>query len=475
MKRCSLGGPPRAPRENPGWAVQPKALAGHERAVAHRMSFDGLAQPVARHRVEQVRRRNRQVGEDVGNRATDREGDGRILFGDSREPGGAHGTIARGLERPADVARGGRAIVPAHASDQGAHQRPRFSLPRQVGPRHPRALRSALVPRPYLARVVGPGPGGPAVAGAPPGPRRAVARRRADHRRATCAGRSRPRAIRSWGILEPPSSRGSSGWSRPTTRPSPSGSGRPSRGSPTSSPTWRLRRRTCSTRRRAIGCARPHGRASGGQRPVPLRGPRGQSALGVRRQPGLPAALGGPPRLAALIVVRVDEPATKLAALTAGELDFAGIQPAHAAFVAREPDLAVLSYPLLLTYGIALNTRRRRSIARRPAAGWMWRPDRREIVEGYLYGYGTPARSPVPPDVPGYVPVSADRGCADRGPPAPVRAAHRRERRGAPRTDGAGAAAQHPGSRSRSASSSSRHSWRGCTGRRTISTRPCWG
>jgi peptide/nickel transport system substrate-binding protein len=123
--------------------------------------------------------------------------------------------------------------------------------------------------------------------------------------------------------------------------------------------------------------------------------------------PDFPAALGGPPRLDRFIVVVVDEPATKLAALTAGELDFAGIQPAHAAFVARDPDLAVLSYPLLLTYVIALNTRRAPFDALATRRRVDTAVDRREIVDGYLYGYGTPARAPVPPDVPGYVPVAA--------------------------------------------------------------------
>ncbi|HUR94074.1 MAG TPA: ABC transporter substrate-binding protein [Gemmatimonadales bacterium] len=124
--------------------------------------------------------------------------------------------------------------------------------------------------------------------------------------------------------------------------------------------------------------------------------------------PDFPRALGGPPALERLIIVVVDEPATKLAALTAGELDFAGIQPAHAGFVARDRQLAVLSYPLLLTYGIALNTRHppfdALSARRRLDAG----TDRREIVQGYLYGFGTPARGPVPPDLPGYVPESRD-------------------------------------------------------------------
>lgn len=134
--------------------------------------------------------------------------------------------------------------------------------------------------------------------------------------------------------------------------------------------------------------------------------------------PDFPAALGGPPKLQRFIIVVVDEPATKLAALTAGELDFAGIQPAHAQFVARDPSLAVLSYPLLLTYVIALNSRRPpfdALVARRRVDAAI---DRREIVDGYLYGYGTPARSPVPQDVPGYVPVAGTvKGLSPDGPP----------------------------------------------------------
>ena len=118
-----------------------------------------------------------------------------------------------------------------------------------------------------------------------------------------------------------------------------------------------------------------------------------------------PAALGGPPRLERLIIVVVDEPTTKLAALTSGELDFAGIQPAHASFVQRDPALEVRTFPLLLTYGIVLNTRRApfdELAVRRAVSAAI---DRREIVDGYLYGFGTPASGPVPPGVPGYLPV----------------------------------------------------------------------
>ena len=122
--------------------------------------------------------------------------------------------------------------------------------------------------------------------------------------------------------------------------------------------------------------------------------------------PDFPARLGGPPRLQRFIVVVVDEPTTKLAALTSGELDFAGIQPAHAEFVERNPNLRVLSYPLLWTDGIIFNTRRPpfdRLETRRAVSDAI---DRRELVDGYIYGFGTPAAGPVPPTAPGYLPVA---------------------------------------------------------------------
>ncbi len=122
------------------------------------------------------------------------------------------------------------------------------------------------------------------------------------------------------------------------------------------------------------------------------------------RNPEFPAELGGPPRLERLVVAIVDDPTTKLAALTAGELDFAGINPAHASFVRRDPRLQVVSYPLLLTYGLVFNTRRppfSDPVVRRAIALAL---DRREIVQGYLYGFGTTAYGPVVPNLPGYLP-----------------------------------------------------------------------
>jgi len=127
------------------------------------------------------------------------------------------------------------------------------------------------------------------------------------------------------------------------------------------------------------------------------------------RNPTFPGTLGGPPRLERLILVVVDEPMTKLAALTSGEIDFAGINAAHAEFVRRNPALVVLSYPLMFVYGMVFNTRRPPfddETVRRAAALAI---DRREIIDGFLFGFGEPADGPVPAFLPGYV----------RAPPVP--------------------------------------------------------
>ena len=115
--------------------------------------------------------------------------------------------------------------------------------------------------------------------------------------------------------------------------------------------------------------------------------------------PAFPAELGGPPRLERFVIAVVDEPTTKLAALTSGELDLAGINPAHAEYVRRDPRLTVLDYPLLFTYALVLNLRRPpfdRLAARRAVAGAV---DRRAIVDGALFGFATPATGPLPPQL----------------------------------------------------------------------------
>lgn len=123
------------------------------------------------------------------------------------------------------------------------------------------------------------------------------------------------------------------------------------------------------------------------------------------RNPDFPIELGGPPRLKRFVIVVVDEPMAKLAALTAGELDFAGINPAHASFVRTKPDLLVRSYPQLFIYGMVLNARRPPfdDLAVRRAVSLAI--DRQEIVDGYLFGFGTAAFGPVPPFLSGYQPA----------------------------------------------------------------------
>lgn len=110
-----------------------------------------------------------------------------------------------------------------------------------------------------------------------------------------------------------------------------------------------------------------------------------------------PAELGGPPRLDRFVVAVVDEPTTKLAALTSGELDLAGIHPGHAEFVRRNPRLAVLDYPLLFSYGVVLNTRRPPFDRYRVRRALSLAIDRAGITEGALFGFGTAATGPLPP------------------------------------------------------------------------------
>lgn len=116
-----------------------------------------------------------------------------------------------------------------------------------------------------------------------------------------------------------------------------------------------------------------------------------------------PAALGGPPQIERLIVVVVDEPMTKLSALVAGELDFAGIGPQHADFVRRHTGLAVRDYPLIFPYGLVFNTRRPPFDDPRARLAAALAIDRREIVDGYLFGFAAVADGPIPPGMPRYL------------------------------------------------------------------------
>jgi peptide/nickel transport system substrate-binding protein len=131
-----------------------------------------------------------------------------------------------------------------------------------------------------------------------------------------------------------------------------------------------------------------------------------------RRHEGFPADLGVP-AIDRFVVVVVDEPATKLAALTSGELDFAGISPAHVPFVRANPRLRVIDYPIFLSYAVVFNVRRapfddvrvRRALSRAI--------DRQALIDGALSGFGTPADGPVSPEHPWYLPGATPRVSPD--------------------------------------------------------------
>jgi peptide/nickel transport system substrate-binding protein len=118
------------------------------------------------------------------------------------------------------------------------------------------------------------------------------------------------------------------------------------------------------------------------------------------RDDAVPAALGGPPSVARLVVAVVDEPTTKFAGLVSGELAVAGIAPTMASLVSRDPSLRVLSYPVLLSNGIVFNTARAPFDDVRVRKAIFAAIDRKRIIDAALAGYATPAYGPGPPDTP---------------------------------------------------------------------------
>lgn len=121
--------------------------------------------------------------------------------------------------------------------------------------------------------------------------------------------------------------------------------------------------------------------------------------------PAFPVPLGGPPAIRHLVIVIVDEPAAKLAGLVGGELDVAGIAPMHASLVRRDTALRLVSYPILLTYGLVWNTARAPFDDPRLRRALTLGLDRAQMVNAYLYGFGEVADGPVPPAHPLAVPV----------------------------------------------------------------------
>ena len=135
-----------------------------------------------------------------------------------------------------------------------------------------------------------------------------------------------------------------------------------------------------------------------------------------RRAERFPAELDRP-KIEQLVIAVVDEPTTKLAALTSGELDVAGISPAHAAFVREDRRLRVVDYPVLFVYALVWNMRRAPFDDARVRRALTLALDRQSIVDAALYGFGTVAEGPVPPAHPWYAsaaPLNHDLEAARR-------------------------------------------------------------
>ena len=151
-----------------------------------------------------------------------------------------------------------------------------------------------------------------------------------------------------------------------------------------------------------------------GNGPFRFAGRRAGERWVFERNDEFPVALGGPPRLERLVVAVVDEATTKFAGLVSGELDVAGIAPTMASLVERDERLRVLTYPVLFSYAVVLNTARPPFDDLRVRRAFDIAIDRRRIIDAALAGFAVPAAGPVSPDNP----------LASRAPPLhdPVRA-----------------------------------------------------
>jgi peptide/nickel transport system substrate-binding protein len=118
------------------------------------------------------------------------------------------------------------------------------------------------------------------------------------------------------------------------------------------------------------------------------------------RNNDFPAALGGPPHVAQLVIAVVDEPTTKFAGLASGDLDFAGIAPTMAALAEHDPTMRILEYPVLLETGLIFNTHRAPFDDVRVRRAFDLSLNRDRIVKAALAGYAVPADGPVAPESP---------------------------------------------------------------------------
>jgi peptide/nickel transport system substrate-binding protein len=127
------------------------------------------------------------------------------------------------------------------------------------------------------------------------------------------------------------------------------------------------------------------------------------------RNLSFPRLLGGPPKIARLVVAVVDEPTTKFAGLASGDLDFAGIAPAMASLAARDPMMRVVDYPVLFSTALLFNVHRPPFDDPRVRRAIDLSINRTRLVDAALAGYGRPATGPVVPENPYALPRTMER------------------------------------------------------------------
>jgi peptide/nickel transport system substrate-binding protein len=117
------------------------------------------------------------------------------------------------------------------------------------------------------------------------------------------------------------------------------------------------------------------------------------------RNPKFPLLLGGPPPAREVVIAVVDEPATKFAGLVSGELDVAGISPAMAGLVSRDPLLVLETPPVLFSTMLAFNTTRAPFDDARVRRAVSVALNRQRIVDAAVAGYAVAASTAIPPGV----------------------------------------------------------------------------
>lgn len=125
---------------------------------------------------------------------------------------------------------------------------------------------------------------------------------------------------------------------------------------------------------------------------------RANDRVVIERNPDFPEALGGPPYLDRVVFRVIPEPATMLTELVTGGVHIdIPVAPAQVREIEGARGLELFAFPSRTVYYLGWNTRRApfdRAEVRRALAHAV---DRREVIDGLLHGYGTPATSPIPP------------------------------------------------------------------------------